>query len=89
MDDSSATTKKSKIEAILHFKLDDYKLKKISPYLEQLGMNELNQAIDRTALADRPSFAYLFATVKGMVADNKERERLKSKPKIPVYKLGE
>lgn len=89
VDDSSATTKKSKIEAILHFKLDDYKLKTISPYLEQLGMNEVNRAIDRTALADRPSFAYLLATVKGMVADNEVRKEAQNGPEIPIYKLGD
>ena len=89
VDDSSATTKKAKIEAILHFKLDDYKLKTISPYLEQLGMNEVNRAIDRTALADRPSFAYLLATVKGMVADNEVRKEAQNGPEIPIYKLGD
>jgi hypothetical protein len=87
--DSSLTTKKSKIEAILPFKLDDYKLTKISPYLKQLDIKDINNAISQTASANRPSFVYLLATVKGMVEENLARKKIENGSKIPIYKLGE
>lgn len=93
VDDSSlsttTTTNQTKIEAILPFKLNKYKQEQLAPYAKQLTEDDLDHAVSQTALANKPSFAYLLATVKGMCNEKKAQQQKQNGPDIPIYKLGE